>query len=230
MNDDIERRLEAWGSASAPDPDPDFSARLEADLRSQAYFGSGCQAPDPSPRRQVFRPAVLVFSSICYWSAHWCFSAIRPPPRSSCRPRVALRLPFPTTPSSRAPLAWPCPMAHRSPWTPLDRPWSTASSSAVAPGPKSPMGNSKSCSPGQRRFRSHNPRTAQRRVRPSGPQLRPSPRQPRRRCPIPSRNPPRSPLPLPRHRPNPNARWHPSPPRPPRLTAIDQPERRRLGP
>ena len=64
MNDDIERRLEAWGSASAPDPDPAFSARLEADLRSQAYFGSGSQAPDPSPRRQVFRPAVLVFSSI----------------------------------------------------------------------------------------------------------------------------------------------------------------------
>lgn len=64
MNDDTERRLKAWGSASTPKPDPAFSARLEADLRSQAYFGSGSQSPDPSPWKQVFRPAVLVFSSI----------------------------------------------------------------------------------------------------------------------------------------------------------------------
>ena len=73
MNDDLERRLEAWGAEAAPQPDPAFSVRLEADLRSQAYFGSASPTPDPSPWRQLLRPAALVFSSVVLLIAAFAF-------------------------------------------------------------------------------------------------------------------------------------------------------------
>jgi hypothetical protein len=65
MADDLGDDLEAWGATPTPDPDPAFARRLEADLRSQAYFAAN--APERQPGngpRPFLRPALLVFSSI----------------------------------------------------------------------------------------------------------------------------------------------------------------------
>lgn len=65
MADDLGDELEAWGATRGPDPDPAYARRLEADLRSQAYFAAN--GPDRQPdghRRTLLRPAILVFSSI----------------------------------------------------------------------------------------------------------------------------------------------------------------------
>ena len=58
MNDEIKRRLESWGSAPTPDVDPLFAERLDADLRSAAYFAP---TPEPDPRRRlIMRPAFVL--------------------------------------------------------------------------------------------------------------------------------------------------------------------------
>ncbi len=59
MNNDLRSRLARWGTDEPPAPDPVFAARLEQDLRSQAYFGSG--APTPSFHRgRRLRPSLVL--------------------------------------------------------------------------------------------------------------------------------------------------------------------------
>lgn len=59
MADDLEQQLQRWGDETAPSPDPAFANRLEADLRSAAYFGRRTTAPEPR-RRWVLRPAFVM--------------------------------------------------------------------------------------------------------------------------------------------------------------------------
>jgi hypothetical protein len=59
MNDDLRSRLERWGAGEPPVPDPVFAARLEQDLRSQAYFASGVPAPSARHARRL-RPSLVL--------------------------------------------------------------------------------------------------------------------------------------------------------------------------
>lgn len=59
MDDELRRKLDDLHGDGGPGPDPSFAQRLEADLRSQAYFSPGAGAP--LPRRPILlRPAFLL--------------------------------------------------------------------------------------------------------------------------------------------------------------------------
>ena len=57
MNDEQKAGLEAWGDEPTPTPDPAFGERLEADLRSAAYFAPK-ESVSASPR--LLRPALVL--------------------------------------------------------------------------------------------------------------------------------------------------------------------------
>ncbi|MGI9621538.1 MAG: hypothetical protein ACR2PK_01780 [Acidimicrobiales bacterium] len=59
MNDDLEKRLRDWGRSVTPEPDPDFAQRVEADLRSAAYFSPAPEEPRARPRFTL-RPALVL--------------------------------------------------------------------------------------------------------------------------------------------------------------------------
>ena len=62
MDDDLRRRLEDLDDDAGPGPDPSFAQRLEADLRSQAYFTPGAGAP--LPRRPVLLGPGLLLGAV----------------------------------------------------------------------------------------------------------------------------------------------------------------------
>lgn len=59
MDDELRKRLDAWGTDPGPEVDPVFAQRLEADLRSAAYFTP--TPPPPSSRRHpLLRPGLVL--------------------------------------------------------------------------------------------------------------------------------------------------------------------------
>ena len=59
MDDELRRRLDDLRGDTGPTPDPSFAQRLEADLRSQAYFAPSPDAPEPR-RPLLLRPGFVL--------------------------------------------------------------------------------------------------------------------------------------------------------------------------
>ncbi len=60
MDDELHDRLENLGADPGPAPDPAFAERLEADLRSQAYFAPRDRAHAAPARRGLLRPGLVM--------------------------------------------------------------------------------------------------------------------------------------------------------------------------
>ena len=60
MDDELHDRLENLGADPGPAPDPAFAERLEADLRSQAYFAPRDRAHAAPARRALLRPGLVL--------------------------------------------------------------------------------------------------------------------------------------------------------------------------
>ena len=60
MDDELHDRLGAWGDERGPDVDPAFAQRLEADLRSAAYFAPRAGATPPRRRHPLLRPGFVL--------------------------------------------------------------------------------------------------------------------------------------------------------------------------
>lgn len=80
MNDDLEGRLEGWGSERALDPDPTFATRVELDLRSQAYE-TGRTPRRVGLRNTILRPAVVFGASLMLLAGAWVALRHRHPGR-----------------------------------------------------------------------------------------------------------------------------------------------------